>query len=120
MALLRFALVVLLGLAATAAQASTLAGPDSGWRDWWSGSTPDHNLGQENIYVLENDRDVVADLEYFGRDPSRDPDSYTHLSTQSSSWGAATSGHSSYLHDRTTSQHNIAQVVINGHDKVRR
>ena len=95
-------------------------GPDSGWRDWWSGSTPDHNLGQENIYVLENDWDVVADLEYFGRDPSRDPDSYTHLSTQSSTWGTATSGHSSYLHDRTTSQHNIAQVVINGHDKVRR
>lgn len=94
-------------------------GPDSGWRDWWSGSTPDHNLGQENIYVLENDWDVVADLEYFGRDPSRDPDSYTHLSTQSSTWGTATSGHNSYLHDRTTSQHNIAQVVINGHDKVR-
>lgn len=32
--------------------------------------------------------------------------------SQSSTWGTATSGHSSYLHDRTTSQHNIAQVVM--------
>lgn len=95
-------------------------GPDSGWRDWLTGSTPDHGLGQGNIYVLENDGDVVADLDYFGRDPSWDRDSYTHLSTQDSDWGTRTTGHSSYLHDRTTSQHNISQVVIDGRDKVGR
>ncbi|GAA3608160.1 hypothetical protein GCM10022199_09910 [Marihabitans asiaticum] len=95
-------------------------GPDSGWRDWFLGSTPDHRLDQQHIYVLENDRDVVADLEYFGRDPSRDPHGYTHLSTQDSDYGHRTIGHSSYLEERSTSQHNMSQVVIGGTRMVQR
>jgi uncharacterized protein YukE len=95
-------------------------GPDSGWRDWLSGRTPDHGLDQGNIYVLENDGDVVADLDYFGRDPSWDSDSYTHLSTQDSQHGSRTTGHSSYLDARSTSQHNISQVVIGGDERVGR
>lgn len=95
-------------------------GPDSGWRDWLTYSTPDHGLEPSRIHVLENDWDPVADLDYFGRDPSTDRDGYTHLSTQESVWGERTTGHSSYLRERTTAQHNISQVVIDGRDKVGR
>lgn len=95
-------------------------GPASGWRDWLTWSTPDHGLDPSRIHVLENDGDVVADLDYFGRDPSTDPGGYTHLSTHESVWGERTTGHSSYLRDRTTAQHNISQVVIDGRDKVGR
>ena len=69
----------------------------------------------KRIHVLEADDDPVADLGWFGRDPSAMPE-VDRLATEAAqlpdgSAGSAASGHSRYLASRTTSQWNVAAVV---------
>ena len=69
----------------------------------------------KRIHVLEADDDPVADLGWFGRDPSAMPE-VDRLATEAAqlpdgSAGSAASGHSRYLASGTTSQWNVAAVV---------
>jgi pimeloyl-ACP methyl ester carboxylesterase len=73
------------------------------------------DLPTGHVYVLEADDDPVADLGWFGHDPSSLP-GLTRLSTSAThlpdgSDGSTTFGHSSYLAPGTTSQWNVAAVV---------
>lgn len=61
-------------------------------------------------FVLEARKDAVADLAAFGRDPNRLA-GMTHLSTEATAGMSASSGHSEYLANRSTSQYNLAAVV---------
>jgi hypothetical protein len=69
----------------------------------------------KRIHVLEADDDPVADLGWFGRDPSAMPE-IDRLDTDAAqlpdgSAGSAATGHSRYLASGTTSQWNVAAVV---------
>ncbi|HEY6743091.1 MAG TPA: alpha/beta hydrolase [Lapillicoccus sp.] len=69
----------------------------------------------KRIHVLEADDDPVADVGWFGRDPSTMPE-VDRLATEAvqlpdGSAGSAASGHSRYLSSGTTSQWNVAAVV---------
>jgi len=69
----------------------------------------------KRIHVLEADDDPVADVGWFGRDPSTMKE-VDRLATQGAllpdgSVGSGASGHSRYLTSGTTSQWNVAAVV---------
>jgi hypothetical protein len=69
----------------------------------------------KHIHVLEAEDDPVADLGWFGRDPSTMPE-VDRLATGAAqlpdgSAGSAAIGHSRYLAPGTTSQWNVAAVV---------
>ena len=73
------------------------------------------SLPSGHLHVLEADDDPVADLSWFGRDPSKLP-GVDRLSTDDTelpegSPGRASVGHSGYLVPGTTSQWNVAAVV---------
>ncbi|HWI33907.1 MAG TPA: alpha/beta hydrolase [Lapillicoccus sp.] len=75
----------------------------------------DLEIPAKRIHVLEADDDPVADLGWFGRDPSAMPE-VDRLATQAAQLpdgfaGSAASGHSRYLTSGTTSQWNVAAVV---------
>jgi hypothetical protein len=67
-----------------------------------------------HVNVLEADWDGVADLSRFGKDPG-DMDDVRHLSTDESRVDGRdldrVTGHSDYLKERSTSQHNMAVIV---------
>lgn len=62
------------------------------------------------VYVLEADWDVVADLGAFGTDPNW-MGGVTNLQSDSSGGHGDSTGHSEYLVDRSTSQYNMAAIV---------
>ncbi len=68
-------------------------------------------IDEGHIFHLGADFDPVDDLEYFGPDLS-DVDGVTELSTDNSESGHGIWGHSRYLEDHSTSQHNIAAISI--------
>lgn len=73
-------------------------------------------LPARRVHVLEADDDPVADLGWFGRDPDRLP-GVDRLSTTTGplpdgSTGRSSAGHSQYLAAGTTSQWNVAAVVV--------
>jgi hypothetical protein len=72
-------------------------------------------LRARHVHVLEADDDPVADLGWFGRDPSGLP-GVDRLSTEDVELpdgrpGRRSVGHSGYLVPGTTSQWNVAAVV---------
>jgi hypothetical protein len=64
-------------------------------------------------YYTEAGDDYVGDFGAFDGDPS-DIDGIVHLSSEESPFGAESRGHSDYLDDDSTSQHNMA-VIATGH-----
>lgn len=62
------------------------------------------------VYVLEADWDVVADLGAFGTDPNW-MGGVTNLQSDASGGHGDSTGHSEYLVDRSTSQYNMAAIV---------
>lgn len=75
----------------------------------------DLHVPTEDIYYLENDNDIVADLGRFGGDPTG-IDDITHLSTYdgTTAYGDpryGTTGHTSVFDDGSMAQHNTALVV---------
>ncbi len=78
-------------------------------------TTTELGLPSRRVHVLEADDDPVADLGWFGRDPSGLP-GVDRLSTENvelpdGSPGQRSVGHSGYLVPGTTSQWNVAAVV---------
>ena len=78
-------------------------------------NTADLGLQPGHVHVLEADNDPVADLGWFGRDPSELP-GVDRLSADDAGLpdgrpGQRTLGHSGYLVPGTTSQWNVAAVV---------
>ncbi|MBU5423097.1 alpha/beta hydrolase family protein [Cellulomonas hominis] len=73
------------------------------------------------VFRIEARRDVVADLGHFGVDPSH-VDGITGLSAREAVLDGTTyresTGHSQYLSQDTTSQHNIAAVVAGAPDRM--
>ena len=79
-------------------------------------TSTDLGLPPRHVHVLEADDDPVADLGWFGRDPSGLP-GVDRLSTEGvelpdGSPGQRSVGHSGYLVPGTTSQWNVAAVVV--------
>lgn len=80
------------------------------------GPGTDHrsDLHADNVYLIENDDDIVADLGQFGGDPSF-IDGITHLESHTADLDGAeyqgSTGHGSYLDNGTTAQHNMAAVL---------
>lgn len=74
-----------------------------------------------SLYYIEARNDPVADLGYFGDDPSRMRGT-VGLSAQEAVVGdhhyAESTGHSSYLRDGTTSQHNLGAVIAGVPDRL--
>jgi pimeloyl-ACP methyl ester carboxylesterase len=78
--------------------------------------TADLGLLASHVHVLEADDDPVADLGWFGPDPDSMP-GVDRLSTGTArlpdgTEGEAATGHSRYLAAGTTSQWNVAAVVV--------
>lgn len=73
-------------------------------------STETLSIPPGHVFVGEAAGDVVADLGVFGRDPE-DLDGVRFLSTSAEGELEASRGHSEYLSDGTTSQHEVALVV---------
>jgi len=67
------------------------------------------DLHVDDVYVIEAKNDAIADLGYFGTDTNQ-LGGVTNL-TAGDQNGVASSGHSEYLIDRSTSQYNMAAVV---------
>ncbi|MBO1751412.1 hypothetical protein J4G33_06305 [Actinotalea sp. BY-33] len=86
-----------------------------------TGDVTDLQVPSGQVFQLEADWDGVADLGRFGGDPSR-MDGLRSLSTDESQMDGATlnrsTGHSAYLTQDTTSQHNIAAVVVGAEDRM--
>ncbi|MFB2581202.1 alpha/beta hydrolase [Herbiconiux sp. P15] len=77
----------------------------------------DLQTGSGELYVLEADRDPVADLGAFGTDPNQLPGA-TNLSADGTGQYGQSYGHSEYLIGESTSQYNIAAVVGGNQDRV--
>ncbi|GAB4011940.1 alpha/beta hydrolase [Nocardioides ultimimeridianus] len=79
------------------------------------------DLHVPNLYVIENDNDLVADGGIFGGDPSF-MDGVTHLQSHAASHDGAsylgTTGHTSYLDNGSTAQHNMAAVLTGIHGEL--
>ncbi len=75
----------------------------------------------DHAFRIEARRDVVADLGQFGIDPSH-LDGVTGLSAERAEVGLdvfeESLGHSEYLSNDTTSQHNIASIVAGSSDRI--
>ena len=81
----------------------------------------DLDIPDDHFYRIEARRDVVADLGQFGIDPSH-LDGVRGLSAEAEEIGgtryAESLGHSEYLRNDTTSQHNIASIVGGSPDQI--
>lgn len=82
----------------------------------------DLQVPEQHSYYAEAKWDGVGDLGAFGSDPTG-LDGMRHLETGEKTIGGETyqgvTGHSSYLHEHSTSQYNIAKVVSgHGHEAV--
>lgn len=67
-----------------------------------------------NLYLIENDNDPVADGGVFGGDPSflgGVTDLQSHAASHDGTSYQGSTGHTSYLDEGTSSQHNLAAVV---------
>ncbi|WP_346073704.1 alpha/beta hydrolase, partial [Saccharopolyspora thermophila] len=73
----------------------------------------DLHVPEGHTYRMEAAWDPVADFSRFGKDPSH-MDGFTDLSTEKSKVGGEVTGHTKYLTDDSTSQHNLAAVIA-GH-----
>lgn len=76
-----------------------------------SESTASFYLDEGRIYHLEAPLDPIDDLAYFGSDLS-DESSVVSMSTGESGVGHGIFFHSSYLEDKSTSQHNVAAASV--------
>lgn len=80
-------------------------------------SLSDLGLGDGHAYYTEAGDDYVGDFGAFDGDPS-DIDGITHLSSEESPFGAESRGHSDYLDNDSTSQHNMAVIATGRPDLV--
>jgi uncharacterized protein YukE len=78
-----------------------------------AGSVDELRTGSGELYVLEAKDDPVADLGRFGPDPNL-IGGVTDLSSEPHGEYVGSTGHSEYLKDQSTSQHNMA-AVVSGH-----
>ncbi|WP_406692643.1 alpha/beta hydrolase [Saccharopolyspora sp. ID03-671] len=80
-------------------------------------SVKDLHLPEGHAYRMEAKWDPVADLGRFGDDLTHQ-DGYRDLSTEDSRYGEGVTGHSDYLNEDTTSQHNVAAVAAGLPDNI--
>ncbi|TDD86260.1 hypothetical protein E1202_19105 [Saccharopolyspora karakumensis] len=80
-------------------------------------SVKDLHVPEGHAYRMEAKWDPVADLGRFGDDLTHQ-DGYRDLSTEDSRYGEGVTGHSDYLNEDTTSQHNVAAVAAGLPDNI--
>ncbi|SFE60876.1 Alpha/beta hydrolase [Actinopolyspora alba] len=74
---------------------------------------------EDSVYTVKAEQDYVDDAgSMFTSERGGELDGATHLSGEDSEEGAATTGHSDYLTEGNTSQHNISSVVAGEEDEV--
>ncbi|MFB2555711.1 alpha/beta hydrolase [Herbiconiux liangxiaofengii] len=81
-----------------------------------TGDVDNLEIGSGTLYVIEADGDAVADFGYFGPDPNHITGA-TNLSSDAEGSHLASSGHSEYLIDKSTSLYNIGAVVSGNADR---
>jgi hypothetical protein len=77
----------------------------------------DIDVPSDHSFRIEAKGDPVADGGVFGIDPSH-MDGMTGLSANEYEDFEASGGHSEYLNDDTTSQHNMASVISGNSDRL--